>query len=141
VKGALDRFAIDDGRHVPNIVIDDDASVLAGEACYVAHCSCGNRTRPAIAKELALSAHMEHVDTRLGPSGGPDWMPLGVRLTLLMVACLALFLATQFGATLVIDHRSGAAANTIRGGAVVLGFAEVCVLTVAVRRFIAPTKR
>ncbi|MEU5476771.1 hypothetical protein [Streptomyces mirabilis] len=140
MKGALDRFAIDDGRHVPNIVIDDDASVAAGEACYVAHCSCGNATRPAIAKELALSAHMEHVSTRLGPSRGPDWMPLGVRLTLLMIACLALFMATQFGASLVIGNRTGAEANTIWAGAILLGFAEVCILTVAVRRFIAPTK-
>ncbi|MGW0335495.1 hypothetical protein ACWD0J_27095 [Streptomyces sp. NPDC003011] len=141
MKGALDRFAIDDGHHVPNIVIDDEASVRAGEACYVAHCSCGSATEPAIAKELALAAHAEHVATRLGPSRGPDWMPLGVRLTLLMIACLALFMGTQFGATLLIHDHTGAAAATVRAGAVLMGCVEVCVLTVAVRRFIAPTKR
>jgi hypothetical protein len=141
VKGALERFAIDDGRHVPNIVIDDEASVRAGEACYVAHCSCGSATEPAIAKELARAAHAEHVATRLGPSRGPEGMPLGARLTLLMIACRALFLGTQLSATLLIDNHTGTAVAAVRAGAVLLGCVEVCVLTVAVRRFIAPTKR
>lgn len=41
MKGSFARFAIDDGRHRLNIVIDEDASTAAGEACYVARCSCG----------------------------------------------------------------------------------------------------
>ncbi|GHD52418.1 hypothetical protein [Streptomyces galbus] len=37
----LDRFAIDDGRHLLEVVIDEDASAAAGEAQYRADCSCG----------------------------------------------------------------------------------------------------
>ncbi len=41
----LDRYIIDDGCHLPQIVIDEDASTAAGAARYRSRCSCGRMLR------------------------------------------------------------------------------------------------
>ncbi|MBD2829872.1 hypothetical protein ID875_21120 [Streptomyces globisporus] len=55
----LDRFTIDDGRHLPQLVIDEDASSAAGTARYRAACSC-DRMQPHTpgTRDQALAAHL-----------------------------------------------------------------------------------
>lgn len=139
----LDRFAIDDGHHSPRLIPDEDASSAAGAARFRATCSCGRmpRHRPGIPEE-ALAAHRAHVDTRLGPSRGPAWLPLEARLVLLLVGCLVLFASSLLGTTAVTRylHATGAASLGIRAGGVLVGFLAAACLMVAVRRYIAPTR-
>ncbi|MEV4506654.1 hypothetical protein [Streptomyces klenkii] len=139
----LDRFAIDDGHHAPRLIIDEDASSAAGAARFRTTCSCGRMPRhlPG-SREQALAAHLAHVDTRLGPSRGPAWLPLEARLALLFVGCLALFGASILGAAALVEalHLTGTAALSARAGGVLVGFLAAGSLMVAVRRYIAPTR-
>ncbi|ALV39324.1 hypothetical protein [Streptomyces sp. CdTB01] len=139
----LDRFAIDDGRHLLEIVIDEDASAAAGEAQYRADCSCGRMPhRPAGTRDQALATHIAHVNTRIGPSKGPDWLPLGARLVLLFLGCMALWAGSFVGALELADamHLTGSGAAGARVGGVLTGFVAAGCLMVAVRRYIAPTR-
>ncbi|MGW7425819.1 hypothetical protein ACWGJB_38305 [Streptomyces sp. NPDC054813] len=139
----LDRFAIDDGRHLPEIVIDEDASAVAGEARFRADCSCGRMPRPpAGTRDQALSAHIAHVNTRIGPSKGPAWLPLEARLALLFLGCLALCAGFFVGSIELADaaHLTSSAAAGARAGGALAGFAAAGCLMVAVRRYIAPTR-
>ncbi|MDX2576721.1 hypothetical protein PV332_14705 [Streptomyces scabiei] len=139
----LDRFAIDDGRHLLEIVIDEDASAAAGEAQYRADCSCGRMPHPpAGTRDQALATHIAHVNTRIGPSKGPDWLPLGARLVLLFLGCMALWAGSFVGALELADamHLTGSGAAGARVGGVLTGFAAAGCLMVAVRRYIAPTR-
>ncbi|MGW0651324.1 hypothetical protein ACWD4T_21340 [Streptomyces umbrinus] len=139
----LDRFAIDDGRHLPDIVIDEDASTRAASARFRAACSCGRMPlHPAGSRDQALAAHIAHVNTRTGPSKGPDWLPLEARLVLLVLGCAALWAGAFIGALTLADamHLTGTGAAGARVGGVLTGFAAAGCLMVAVRHYIAPTR-
>ncbi|WP_314223588.1 hypothetical protein [Streptomyces zaehneri] len=139
----FDRFAIDDGRHLPEIVIDEDASTRAGDARFRAACSCNRMPRhPAGSRDQALAAHIAHVNTRIGPSKGPDWLPLEARLILLVLGCAVLWAGAFIGALTLADavHLTGSAAAGARVGGVLTGFAAAGCLMVAVRHYIAPTR-
>ncbi|MEU9405796.1 hypothetical protein AB0E08_08825 [Streptomyces sp. NPDC048281] len=140
----LDRFAIDDGLHLPRIVISEDASAAAGgEARFRADCSCGRMPpHPAGTRDQALAAHTAHVSTRIGPSKGPQWMPLGTRLVLLILSCMALCAGAYAGSLALTEamNLTGAGAGAVRIGGVLTGFAGAGCLMVAVRHCIAPTR-
>lgn len=139
----LDRFAIDDGRHLPAFVIDEDASSAAGEARYRAACSCGRMPpMPAGPQEQARAAHLAHVKTRLHPSKGPAWLPEGARIALLALAMLATFAASYAGGQVIIHDQdiTGATANLVIVSSVLSGYTLAFGLMVAVRRYIAPTR-
>ncbi|MCB5910346.1 hypothetical protein [Streptomyces pinistramenti] len=137
----LKRFAIDDGRHFPSIVITEGAPTAEGTARYAAHCSCGHV--PATVSDTereAITTHIAHVKTRLGPSRGPAWMPVGVRLTLLVAVGLALVGGAVIGTQILGAHLDGAAVYVVRGAGPLLGFAAMGILMVATRHYIAPTR-
>lgn len=139
----LNRFAIDDGRHLPEIVIDEVASAVAGGARFRVGCSCGRIPQhPAGSRDQALATHIAHVNTRIGPSRGPDWLPLEARLILLFLGCAALWAGAFIGAIAVADviHLTGTGAAGARVGGVLTGFAAAGCLMVAVRHYIAPTR-
>lgn len=122
----LDRFAIDDGRHLPETVIDEDASTVAGEARYRARCSCGWAAgHPELSRDGSLVAHAEHAVTRIHPSRGPAWLPLEGRLALLFLACLVLWGLGVFGGVALADalHLAGGAELGARAGGVLAGVA------------------
>ncbi|MYZ38530.1 hypothetical protein GT002_26370 [Streptomyces sp. SID4917] len=136
----LDRYIIDDGRHLPQIVIDEDASTAAGAARYRSGCSCGRMlSLPADTHEHALNVYLAHIDAQTGPAKGPEWLPVGVRVVLLaLVMVIAWFVAGQ----IVAHHQdlTGASAVAVRGGSDLAGLALAFGLMVAVRRYIAPTR-
>ncbi|MGW0844299.1 hypothetical protein ACWD26_30000 [Streptomyces sp. NPDC002787] len=139
----FDRFAIDDGRHLPEVVIDEDASTVAGTARFRATCSCGRMPQlPAGTREEALVAHLAHVQTKIGPSRGPQWLPVGARLIILAVAMLVIWGAC-YATGEVIAHGqdlTGAIAKTVVGGSHLVGLALAFGLMVGARRYIAPTR-
>ncbi|MFI0742320.1 hypothetical protein ACH4PU_30240 [Streptomyces sp. NPDC021100] len=133
----LERYAIDDGHHVPEIVISEDTSAAAGTARYAARCSCGHVSHsPDGSPEAALAAHCAHVNTRLGPTH------VGLRTALLFVGCMAVWAAVLTGSVqlahgLELSHTAikvATACGTLLGAAGAFG------LMVACRRFIAPTR-
>ncbi|MFB6881240.1 hypothetical protein ACFCY8_10440 [Streptomyces noursei] len=134
----LNRFAIDSGPHRPKIVPDDDASVAAGAARYAVECSCGRLPRQVYDDwGQARANHLAHLTSRLGPSKGPTWLPLGLRLFLL-IAGMMLIWAAAYAVGHVIARTAGhptvvLAAFHLAG----LGLAFGLVITV--RRYIAPT--
>ncbi|MFJ7416742.1 hypothetical protein ACIQWZ_39025 [Streptomyces sp. NPDC098077] len=67
----FDQFAI--GLHLPQPVIDEDASTAAGgTARFRAECSCGRMPQHlAGTRDQALAAHGAHVNTKIGPVKGP----------------------------------------------------------------------
>ena len=139
----LDRFAIDDGRHLPEFVIDEDASSVAGSAQFRVTCSCGRMPEHlAGTRGRALAAHLAHVGTRLGPSRGPAWLPVGARLAILFVAMMALWGACLALGHVIIRHYglTGGAAPAARVGFTLAGLALAMGLMVAARRYIAPTR-
>ncbi|MFI8944113.1 hypothetical protein [Streptomyces syringium] len=132
----LDRFAIDDGRHLPQLVISEDASTAAGTARFRAGCSCGRMTsHPAGTREQALAAHLAHVNTKIGPSKGPKWLPVGARLVILMLAMLAIWTGCYITGEVLADG-----SKVIVAGFILTGFALAFGLMVATRRYIAPTR-
>ncbi|MEV7417716.1 hypothetical protein [Streptomyces sp. NPDC089919] len=139
----LDRFAIDDGRHLPQLVINEDASATAGTARYTASCSCGRMPgQTAGTRDQALAAHLAHVTTRTGPSKGPHWLPVGARL-LILAGAMALVWGLCFTAGQIITDTqdlTGAAAKAVLAGAHLTGLLLAFGLMVAVRRYIAPTR-
>ncbi len=139
----LDRFAIDDGRHLPQLVIAEDASTAAGLARFRAGCSCGRMSsHPAGTREQALAAHIAHVNTKIGPSKGPEWLPVGARVVILAVVMLIVWGACYATGQFVAHDQglTGATAKTVLGGSHLAGLALAFGLVVAVRRYIAPTR-
>ncbi|MGA5202776.1 hypothetical protein [Streptomyces variegatus] len=139
----LERFKIDDGRHFPAVRIDEDASTAAGAARWRAACSCGRMpAHPAGTRAQALAAHVDHARTRLGPTRGPAWLPVGVRIVVLLLLMLAVALACYFGGLALVEgyDLTGARAASVRAGSVLGGFASAFGLMVAARHFIAPTQ-
>lgn len=139
----LDKFLIDDGRHLPRLIPDDDASVAAGTARYRAHCSCGRMPYHAPGdQELALTAHAAHVSSCLKPAKGPTWLPMSVRIALLLAA-MFLTVMTAFVAGQIVVHRaepSGVGAKATLVASQLAGYGLAFALMVAVRRYIAPTR-
>jgi hypothetical protein len=138
-----DRFLIDDGLHLPEIVADEDASTRAGTARFRASCSCRRMPlSPPADRGQALAAHLDHVRTRLAPSRGPSWLPVGVRIVVLLLLMLAVALACYLGGLALVDAYAltGASAASVRVGSVLGGFALAFLLMVAARHFIAPTR-
>ncbi|MFD3422638.1 hypothetical protein [Streptomyces decoyicus] len=139
----LDRFAIDDGCHLPQLVIAEDASTAAGTDCFRPGCSCGRMSsHSAGTHEQALAAHIAHINTKIGPSKGPEWLPVGARVVILAVAMLVIWGAC-YATGQVITHAqdlTGTAAMTLLGGSHLAGLALAFGLMVAVRRYIAPTR-
>ncbi|MFD8727777.1 hypothetical protein [Streptomyces sp. NPDC059611] len=139
----FDRFAIDDGRHLPKPVIDEDASTAAGTARFRAECSCGRMPQvPAGTREQALAAHVAHVTTKIGPPKGPTWLPGGARVLILAVSMLVLWGACYATGQFVANGQdlTGATATVVLGGSHFAGLALAFGLMVAVRRYIAPTR-
>ncbi|AWN32620.1 hypothetical protein [Streptomyces sp. NEAU-S7GS2] len=139
----IDRFTIDDGRHLPDLVIDEDASTAAGEAQFRAACSCGRMpSLPAGSRDQALAVHIEHVKTKSSAPKGPGWLPEGARVIILAVAMLAVWVAC-YAAGEVITHETaltGIAAKAVVLASVMTGFILAFSLMVATRRYIAPTR-
>ncbi|MFJ7258235.1 hypothetical protein ACIQWV_38355 [Streptomyces sp. NPDC098085] len=139
----FDRFAIDGGRHLPELVIDEDASTAAGTARYRAGCSCGQVPQHlAGTRDQAFAAHADHVSTRLGPSRGPARLPLGARAALLTVAMLAAWGACYTTGQIITHNQglTGATAKAVLGGSHLAGLTLAFGLMLAVRRYIAPTR-
>lgn len=139
----LDRFRIDDGLHLVQLVIDEDATHAASEPRYRVACSCGRmRTFAPGTRDDALAAHGGHVGVYLDPPKGPRWMPLGVRLVLLVLAMLVIAVGFYLGGLAVVDQYAlvDAPAALIRGASMLTGFTFAFALMVAVRRYIAPTR-
>lgn len=139
----FDRFAIDDGLHLPQPVIDEDASTAAGTARFRAECSCGRMPQhPAGTRDQALAAHIAHVNTKIGPAKGPEWLPVGARVVILVVAMLAIWGACYATGQMITHDQdlAGATAKTVLGGSHLAGLALAFGLMVAIRRYIAPTR-
>ncbi|MFG2978751.1 hypothetical protein ACGFYY_37915 [Streptomyces sp. NPDC048331] len=139
----FDRFAIDDGRHIPQIVIDEDASTAAGTARFRAECSCGRLTRAAAGtRDQATAAHLAHAESRLAAARGPARLPLGTRTSALVAAMLAIWaLCYATGATITGHYGlTGTTAKAVLAGSHLAGLALGFGLMVAARRFIAPTR-
>ncbi|MFJ2819122.1 hypothetical protein [Streptomyces sp. NPDC087294] len=139
----FDRFVIDDGRHLPKPVIDEDASTAAGTARFRAECSCGRMPQhPAGTREQALAAHIAHVNAKTGPSRGPEWLPVGARVVILAVAMLVVWGACYATGQIITHDQglTGATAKTVLGGSHLAGLALAFGLMVTVRRYIAPTR-
>jgi hypothetical protein len=139
----LDRYRIDDGRHLPEIVIDEDASTAAGAARWRASCSCDRMpATPPGTRGQALADHLDHARTRLGPPRGPAWLPLEARLVVLLLLMLAVALGCYFGGLVLVDHYAltGPGAMSVRAGSLLGGFSGAFLLMVAARHFIAPTR-
>ncbi|MGV9814726.1 hypothetical protein ACWDTQ_22835 [Streptomyces cellulosae] len=138
----LDRFRIDDGRHIPNLVIDEDATHATGQERYTITCSCGRMPNfnPA-SRDDALTAHLGHVGIDLEPPKGGR-MPLGLRLVLLVTAMLTIAVGFYLGGLAVIDTYTLAdgQAAAVRAISMLTGLTFAFALMVAVRRYIAPTR-
>ncbi|MCX5115483.1 hypothetical protein OOK13_45130 [Streptomyces sp. NBC_00378] len=134
----MNAYLIDDGRHLPQVVIDEDASTAAGTARYRATCSCGQMPHhPASTRDQALHAHAAHASTRLGPSRG-----LGVRVTILVTAMLTTWGAC-YATGQIITHTqalTSTAAATVLGCSHMAGLGLAFGLMVAARRYIVPTR-
>lgn len=139
----LERFTIDDGRHLPTLVVDKDASTAAGTARVRAVCSCRwEQGAPPGTREEAFAHYLDHARTRTGPSRGPAWLPVEVRIVVLLLLMLAVALGGYAGGLVLVDHHgmTGTAAMVVRGGSVLVGFGGAFAVMVAARHFIAPTR-
>ncbi|WP_446045343.1 hypothetical protein [Streptomyces olivaceus] len=139
----LDRYIIDDGRHLPQIVIDEDASTAAGAARYRSGCACGRMlSLPPGTHENALNVYLAHIDAQTGPAKGPEWLPVGVRVALLALVMVIAWGACFVAGQIVAHHQdlTGASAVAVRGGSDLAGLALAFGLMVAARRYIAPTR-
>lgn len=139
----LDRLTIDDGHHLPKLVINEDASTAAGEARFQATCSCNRMPRhlPGTSGQ-ALSAHAAHINTGIGPSKGPKWLPVGARLAILVVAMLNIWAAAYTTGLFIVHSQAitGSTATIVLCGAHIVGLAVAFSVMVAVRQYIAPTR-
>ncbi|MFC7992091.1 hypothetical protein ACFUV2_22550 [Streptomyces pilosus] len=141
---SYDRFVVDDGRHQPQIVIDEDASTAAGEAEHRALCSCGRLPphRPGTPQQ-AWEAYAAHARRCLGPASQPaSRVSLGMRVALLFLGCMVLWGAGWTGAVSVANtlDLAGGADLAVRAAGLLVGFASAGLLMVAMRRFIAPMR-
>ncbi|WP_328638400.1 hypothetical protein [Streptomyces canus] len=139
----LERFKIDDGRHLPDLLVDEDASAAAGIVLRRAVCSCGwKQDAPVGTREEAFARYLDHARTRLGPTRGPDWLPVGVRIALLLVAMVAFAMGCYVGGLAVISRLdlTGPGDAIARVTAVGLAFSAAFTLMVAARHYIAPTR-
>lgn len=140
----LDRWRIDDGRHLPEYVIDEDASRAAGRARWRAVCSCGRMPRhEAGVPGEVMRAHLAHVTSRTGPSRGPAWLPVGLRVALLLVVMAAVWVGCYAAGQAAPGWwaLTGASAAAARLGGVLAGWAAAFGLMVGCRRWVAPTAR
>lgn len=139
----LDRFIIDDARHLPQFVIVEDASTSAGTARFRAECSCGRMPLlPAGTHRQAVDAHIAHVNHKLDAPKGPKWLPLNARIALLLTAMMTVW-GGCYAVGQIITHDSalsGAAIKTIVVTAHLTGLLLALTLMVAARRYIAPTR-
>ncbi|RZF02874.1 hypothetical protein [Streptomyces albidoflavus] len=139
----LDRFRIDDGRHFPLTVIDEDASRGAGAARHRARCSCGwTADQVATSPVGAATHHLAHAQATLRPPKGPAWMPLGVRVALLVVAMTATwggFYLLGQNASVSLDL-STAQAMAVRAASHLAGLAASGGVMIAARRYIAQAR-
>ncbi|MEU5978504.1 hypothetical protein [Streptomyces sp. NPDC047315] len=139
----LDRIGVDDGRHLPELVIDEDASTAAGAARFRADCSCGRMPRhPAGSRAQALAAHLAHVSTKTDPPKGSEWLPIGARVAILAVTMLTVWGACYATGQIIAHEQSlaGATAKAVLGSSHLAGLALAFGLMAAVRRFIAPSR-
>ncbi|MEW2493929.1 hypothetical protein AB0942_10320 [Streptomyces nodosus] len=139
----FDRFLIDDGRHLPTYVIDEDASRATGDARWRTTCSCDRMPgHPAGTREQALIAHLAHVSERLSPVSAPERLPSGARVVLLLLAMLAVWAACYIAGILLIQEADlrGMVSKAVLAGAHLTGVALAFGLMVLARRFIAPTR-
>ncbi|MGK4909679.1 hypothetical protein [Streptomyces albus] len=139
----FDRFAIDDGRHSPDLVIEEDATHAAGTARYRVGCSCGRMPQQtADSGRQALAMHIAHVRAKVGPSRGPAWLPVGARVVLLAAAMLATYGACYATGQALINGQdiAGATATLVLAGFHLAGLGCGFGLMVATRRYIAPTR-
>jgi hypothetical protein len=132
-KIMLDRFTIDDGRHLPEIIINEDASAKVGKAVFRAGCSCGQMEEVVGTREQAMLAHVGHAGSKLGPEKGPEWLPVGIRLALLMVTMLAVW-----GGCYMVGQTQDSTA--VQAGAHLVGMLLAFSTMVAARKYIAQTK-
>lgn len=138
----LNRYRIDDGAHWPRFTIDEDASAAAGIARYRAACSCGRLPEtPPGDHDQAVTAHLAHAMTKIGPTRGPAWLPLGVRIALLLVGMFLLWGGWYAGGQYVVHDfaLTGGASVGVIGGCHVTGLLSAFALMVGVRHYIAPT--
>jgi len=143
VTRRFDRFVIDDGHHLPRIVIDEDASTSIGTALWRAECSCGRMTHHISGTpEGALAAHLDHASTRTVPPKGPARLPLGARTAILMTVMFIICAGSFVAGRIVIDVQdlTGTAARAVSAGSVLAGVAVAFTVMVAARHYIAPTR-
>ncbi|MFF2378357.1 hypothetical protein ACFVUW_28605 [Streptomyces xiamenensis] len=135
----LERWAIDDGRHVPLIEDDIVTSVQEGRDVVVVTCGCGGMPAVSAPRATRLAPHMQHLrdSQRLK---GPAGLALGVRVALLMLADVGLFLLLQVAGDSIVPHPHGLPAVLARLAFVLAGFAVAAVLTVSLRLYIAPAR-
>ncbi|MFJ8785790.1 hypothetical protein [Streptomyces sp. NPDC102476] len=134
---------VDDGRHLPTYVIDEDASRAAGEDRWRATCSCDRMPAHAAgSREHALLAHLAHVSERLAPASGRKRLPSDARVVLLLLAMLAVWAACDVAGVLLAQAMDlmGAVHKAVLAGAHLTGMALAFGLMVLARRFIAPTR-
>lgn len=139
----LDQCAINDGRHLPEIVINEDASTAAGTARYRATCSCGRMPQhPAGTREQAVTAHTVHVNTCLGPSKPSKWLPRSARVAILTYAMLSTWAACYVTGQVITHHYdlTKAAATIVLAGSHLIGLTLAFGLRVAVRRYKTRTR-
>ncbi len=134
----LDRWAIDDGYHVPRIEPDILASAKRGEDMVTVSCTCGRMRTATVPHLQRLGPHLAHLRESQRIKGSSRY--LGLRLALLMLADTALFLGAQVLGDRVVPHPAGLADLAARLGFVAAGLVAAAALTVAVRHYIAPGK-
>ncbi len=133
----LERWAIDDGLHAPQVEVDIVASARRGEDMVTVRCVCGGMAAVMVPRADRLAPHAAHFHASQQIKG-PSRPSLGVRVTLLMLADLALFLAAQIAGSRIVPHLDSAAAITARLAFILVGVAAAATLTVSLRNYIAP---
>ena len=142
VKGwdvVLERWAVDDGNHVPVVEAEILTSAREGRDMVTVACACGRMRPVTVPSGSRLAPHVAHFAASQRISG-PPWLPLGIRLVLLAVADLGLLLAAVAAGQATVPHPHGPAAYAGRLALVLAGMAAAAVLTVGVRRYIAPAR-
>ncbi|MFD8385246.1 hypothetical protein ACFV2X_43140 [Streptomyces sp. NPDC059679] len=98
--------------------------------------------RPGGPAGQALAAHIAHVNTKIGPSKGAEWLPVGARVVILAVTMLIIWGAC-YATGQTITHSqdlTGTTAMAVVGGSHIAGLLLAFALMVGMRRYIAPTR-
>ncbi|WP_033954356.1 hypothetical protein [Streptomyces sp. CNQ431] len=137
----FDRSRIADGRHLPDLAVDEDASSAAGIAQVRVTCSYGRMPqRTPEARDRALAAHTAHVNTVSRPAvKGQAWRSAGARVGMALVAVLLVW-GTYAAGQFVLQEQLLAAggAKVVVAGVLIGGIGLAFGLTVAaVRRLVA----